>query len=887
METITNQTTLNKELFGSKSIFENMYVFEKINPEKLYDIIHTADLITFNNKRYVDGIGSLYKTERDLLIAYQYQYVHPVEQFVSQWYLSKHGWGRIYPKDYLSMSVFHRPTRHTLCNDYLVDLDLVNCHYEIVLSYLKKLNLPYEHIEKYCNDVAYYRQHISQYYNVSKDTAKQLFIRLIYGGTINGWLKENNITTHKVPEIIENIADELDELIPVVWNGNQHIYTDIIHSNNKYFEGKSLSQKQRTVMSFWCQSLERYIQEKCIMYLATKYHISVCNFIPCQDGFMMCKNKFTNDMVSDINTYIIDELNMVSRFVQKPFNETYNVQKPSIYHVYRPFNIINSQDAQYASYLIDISFKYHHMISTGDDKHLEVYQYNGIYWEVLPIHNAEFHKGRLDYLQKWCEQRCIFAIDVITQYHKISNDATLENITQQIKSFEKVHDTQKIQELTKMEEALKKVKCYRVIMARLIDLSKMSTRKSIIEMYLSKIYISNIPWDANPELFAFNNCIMDLSTGQFVEPRKEQYIRTTCGWDWNRDYDTSRIEKITNLVNSILPIEPVKDYYLTYESTGLSGNKIQRVLISTGTGGNGKSLLRELGNKVKGDYGMKIPTDLLCSPIKGNAPNPVLSNMSGKRSLYFSEPNSGQKICSSTLKELTGDNTIVGRGLYSSKTDVNMIATLSGDCNTLPLFSDISPDSNNSLLRRLSIAPFITRAVSLEEYNNAVDKTHLNIRENFAENIHWMDEHKQAYFVILLHAYQRFKTIRNVLDDLPVECKNRAVAHLQASCDIMAWVNSEMEPCDIHTNKAYPLTMIYDKFKNNDRFKTFTKAEQRKYSRKYFVDLLENNPELKPNILDRKKYHNGVRLNSTCLVGYKFISYGIIEDDDDEEQFHT
>ena len=128
----------------------------------------------------------------------------------------------------------------------------------------------------------------------------------------------------------------------------------------------------------------------------------------------------------------------------------------------------------------------------------------------------------------------------------------------------------------------------------------------------------------------------------------------------------------------------------------------------------------------------------------------------------------------------------------------------------------------------------------------------------------------------------------SITDNLPVECKNRAVAHLQASCDIMAWVNTEMEPCNINTSKAYPLTTIYEKFKNNDRFRTFTKAEQRKYSRKYFVDLLENNPELKPNIIKRDKKHNGVKLKSTCLVGYKFISYGIIEDEEDEEQqFHT
>jgi hypothetical protein len=260
METITNLTTLDKELFGSKSIFENIFVYENVIPEKLFNIIHTAPLIEFNTKRYQDGPGKLYKTEKDLLVAYQYQWVGVIEHFISEWYLAKHGWGRINPKNYLSMSVFHRPTRHTLCADKLVDLDFVNCHYEIVLEFLKQLNLPFEHIEKYCNEVTRYRLEIASFFNVSKDTAKQLFIRLIYGGSINGWLRDNNITSHKVPEIIENISDELEELIDVVWKGNQHIYNDIINSEHTYFEGKTLSQKQRTIMAFWCQSIERYLQ---------------------------------------------------------------------------------------------------------------------------------------------------------------------------------------------------------------------------------------------------------------------------------------------------------------------------------------------------------------------------------------------------------------------------------------------------------------------------------------------------------------------------------------------------------------------------------------------------------------------------------------------------
>jgi hypothetical protein len=388
------------------------------------------------------------------------------------------------------------------------------------------------------------------------------------------------------------------------------------------------------------------------------------------------------------------------------------------------------------------------------------------------------------------------------------------------------------------------------------------------------LYISKIEWDSDPELFAFENCIMNLTTGQFVEPRKEQYIKTTCGWKWDHTYDNLRVETIQSLVCSILPIEAVRDYYLTYESTGLSGNKVQRVLINTGTGGNGKSLLRELKNKAVGGYGMKIPTEVLCNDIKAGGANPVIANMDGKRSIYFSEPNAKQKICTATLKEITGDSHIVGRKLYSGETDVKIIATLSGDCNEVPLFDGLTKDGSDSVLRRLSIAPFITRAVTREEYDTAEDKTYLNIRQNFAENDGWMNENKQAYFIILQQAYTRYKAIPNVLDNLPGECKDRAVAQLNASCDIMSWLEAEMQLVEnVDTSDAIPLKTLYTHFKENDRFRTFTKPEQRKYSQNYFIGLLENSKTLQKFIKNRDTRHNGVKLNSKCLIGYQFINY--------------
>lgn len=884
-----NKTTLDKVLFGTTSIFENVCVYEHIDPQLLFNIIHTAELIKFDNKRYADGVGKLYKTERDLLIAYQYQWVAPINRFVSEWYLPKHGWGRILPRDYLSMSVFHRPTRHTLCNEKLIDLDLVNCHFEIVLNYMKDLNIPCDNIAKYCGNVSHYREEIMKFYGVSKDAAKGLFIRLIYGGSLVGWKTDNAISTFEDPDILADIGQELNEFIEIVWAGNQHIYNDIVKHNPNFYKGSYQNKNKKSVMAFWCQSIERYIQEQTILYLCNTYDINVKDCIPCQDGFMMLKEHFHEEFIEKINTFI-KTINYTSTFIRKPFNERYKVGLPSINHIYHRFSLKDIADAQFAQLLIEVAFKYNEIITTGDSKHLDTYMYNGIYWEKLSTHNAEFHKGRIDYLEAWCLEKLVLLHRVfvanytnrhskikITDLEILDLKTTIKDLSKQITQLRKLtagsedlkYAISKMTILCLLEVVEKEISKAR---ANILSLSRCSVRNSIIDIFIGKLHKSEILWDTNPELFAFNNGIFDLSIGDFIKPVKEQYIKTTCGWNWDYEYDNTRVETIQELVTSILPDKLVHDYYLTYMSLGLSGNKVQRLVINTGTGGNGKSLLRELLNKTAGKYSMKIPTDVVCESIKASGANPIIASMDGMRTIYFSEPNSRQKLCAATIKEITGDSKIVGRHLYSTKSDVNIIATISADTNKVPSLDDNDPVNKDSILRRLVVIPFKTTAVTQEVYDAAENKTYLNIKKNYAENSNWINEYKQAYFIILLHYYHLYKTIPNILDMIPNECQDRTSTYLNASCDIMSWINDEMVRVDIDKSDTIALKDIYTLFKSNDRFKTFNKQDQRTYCQKYFINLLKSSKQLSPFIIESGKYHNKIRATHDCLIGYKYIN---------------
>jgi hypothetical protein len=416
-------------------------------------------------------------------------------------------------------------------------------------------------------------------------------------------------------------------------------------------------------------------------------------------------------------------------------------------------------------------------------------------------------------------------------------------------------------------------------MDSITSLSTLGKRDAIINLYLKLLHVPNITWDSNPDLFAFDNGIMELRTGEMIQPRKDQFIRTTCGWSWDREYPHSRVEFVDNLLKSILPIESVREYYLMYKSTGLSGHHIQKVLINTGVGSNGKSMTSGLEIYMLGNYSYKIAADALCTTIKAGVANPVIANLDGKRAVFFAEPDAKQRLSSATIKDLTGESKINARTLYSKKTDVILNCTLSGDCNNIPHFNEIDHKSSESVMRRLVIVPFITRAVSQVEYDAAEDKTLLNIKANYAENVAWNQEHKQAYFMLLLNAYRKYISVPNALDNVPPECQVLSTKHLDASCNILSWIDSALERVDdIEHSEAIPLNRIYSRFKSSDDFKTFTKAEQRKYCQKYFIELVENSRSLKKFVLVRDKSHNRIQLKATSLVGYRFV-----EDIDDTE----
>jgi P4 family phage/plasmid primase-like protien len=123
-------------------------------------------------------------------------------------------------------------------------------------------------------------------------------------------------------------------------------------------------------------------------------------------------------------------------------------------------------------------------------------------------------------------------------------------------------------------------------------------------------------------------------------------------------------------------------------------------------GGNGKSKILELFELCFGDYCCKLPITIITRARGGGeAASPALARTKGKRFACLQEPEANESINVGLMKELTGGDTIMARGLHQDpfefKPKFKMILT----CNDLPSVSA----NDRGTWRRIRVVEFISK----------------------------------------------------------------------------------------------------------------------------------------------------------------------------------
>ena len=214
--------------------------------------------------------------------------------------------------------------------------------------------------------------------------------------------------------------------------------------------------------------------------------------------------------------------------------------------------------------------------------------------------------------------------------------------------------------------------------------------------------------DSNTNLLGFNNGVYDLHHGQFRKGRPEDMVSRSTNINYIA-YDPycTEVKEIRKFLREVLTITPVRNYVVKLMATFLNGStKNEKFHVWSGSGSNGKSKLIELLEKSLGDYSCKMnASNLLQKRGSGTAANPELARTKGARFVNMQEPDQNSEINVGIMKELTGGDTIVTRGMYKEsfefKPQFKMILT----CNQKPKL----PEDDEATWRRVRLVEFISK----------------------------------------------------------------------------------------------------------------------------------------------------------------------------------
>ena len=168
--------------------------------------------------------------------------------------------GRVYAKRSLGAINFRREIRGTIFSKNYKDIDIVNCHPNIYYQIAKVLKVNCPVLKRYVKNRDHILEEVQNHYNVSRDTAKELFIRLLYLGGFKNWAKDYNITKPEL-QFIKDIKYELFYIGNEIVKSNQELYKTIEHKQKAEKAYKNPYKVKATTISYYVQEIECRILE--------------------------------------------------------------------------------------------------------------------------------------------------------------------------------------------------------------------------------------------------------------------------------------------------------------------------------------------------------------------------------------------------------------------------------------------------------------------------------------------------------------------------------------------------------------------------------------------------------------------------------------------------
>jgi len=785
---------------------------------------------------------------------------------------SEHFWGRVYPAGMRSIAGLTRRVRNTLCFPRpeigycgWYDFDMVNAHPSIVLDICEQhTDSPLHHnLKFFCENRPTIIENIKTIYGLAEDEmAKDLLIRLFFGGTCAGWYAANrrfvttNATMAEMPLFATNLQSEIGQIAtwlksknPRLWNSCRVVSEQMKSSRNAL--GKFFAR--------FCQTYETMIMNHLIYTITTT--TTCANFQDRivlsyeYDGVKLLREP-VDVFIAEKNWTLEDLTRWFSRVIFEKFKLKVAFKAKELSPVF-PLENINAADRvfdetsifRFFQELVNVSpngtmlgFSSHGCIAkfvVNRDKNFmfDEIQETWFAWNSVEQSWVSYNRHQSPILLR-------NAVSDVDRYLTDRRDALLAQL--ELPDYETIYDWDPQKWLTKAshisESGQTRLKaCFDTIAKIQKEVATDMYVTSVVNMCRDYAHMREVKFNENKETIGFKNGLFELREGVFRPFQKSDLITYRCGIDLEPD-DFDMMPKKQEMMchfKRIFPDAEIREFMLRVYATSLTGYPVEHFFICNGGGRNGKSFLHLVLHTLLGDdYALcNLDPKLLTQQIQANAPVPELADLTKKRLVITKEPAASAKLQNDTLKTLTGGaKGLRARQLYGKMIDVDMCLTMVMECNKKPKLAD---EPTFAEQERIMDVEFASRFTSEPE---AVDEMH-NV---FLADPTLKDEDKikalaVAFFWILVPYARQFLTNGLRITPVPAKVKERTKAYMKSAFLVLKVFQDLYEDADAGDGEWNwtPLTEILKKLKQSDEYHLLDKRDKGMFTEEHLHTSLK------------------------------------------------
>lgn len=313
------------------------------------------------------------------------------------------------------------------------------------------------------------------------------------------------------------------------------------------------------------------------------------------------------------------------------------------------------------------------------------------------------------------------------------------------------------------------------------------------------------------------NGIINLKTGEVREHNPEYYFTKVTSVSSS---DKAECPLWIAFLNDIFAGDKDLIRYIQkaigYSLTGSTAEQCAFFLF--GTGRNGKSTFIDVIRDVFGDYAANIqPETIMVRSNQSSAINSDIARLKGARLVTSVEPNEGVRLNEGLLKQLTGDDTVTARKLYSEEFEFKPEFKLWMATNHKPIIRG----TDTGIWRRIHMIPFNVQISEDKVDKNLTQKLKAELTGIFKWCIDgcllWQKEGLKMPLAVL-NSVREYRREMDVISAF-IEDKCILEGSVQASTLYAAyssWAASNNEYCMSNTKFSTELAKRFEKVKGRN-----------------------------------------------------------------------